>query len=415
MDPDTVFETGSDAVTEAQDDGKIVCKIDGSRQHSIQLHIQKNYPDTWTIDRYQKEFPDAPLLSKYAEEITRRGKAKKAQTENTKDPVVTAINYVSSMTATREPMHKVFDLGESTPGVKNTRGEFIASTVFQNHNSMDKLYLPKIDTDYVFPLENLRQVMAALELGMTLYIWGMHGTGKTTLAQQASARTGRPFIRVQHTQNMQETDVLGMWTIENGSTKFQLGPLAEAMLYGYVYCADEYDYAMPAVVSVYQPVLEGESLLIKDAPPQYRKIDPHPNFRFVATGNTNGVGDETGLYQGTLIQNAANYSRFAMTMEVDYMNDKLEQSILINKTGIESGLAASLTRFARDVRNGFRDGKISMTISPRELLHAAKMIMIFGGIASWRTSIELAYANRLSKVDKKVVTDFAQRIFDAGT
>ena len=28
--------------------------------------------------------------------------------------------------------------------------------------------------------------------------------------------------------------------------------------------------------------------------------------------NTNGSGDETGLYQGTLIQNSANYDRFGM-------------------------------------------------------------------------------------------------------
>ena len=89
--------------------------------------------------------------------------------------------------------------------------------------------------------------------------------------------------------------------VKNGETVFELGPLPYAMKHGMVYCADEYDFAEPAVLSIYQSVLEGKPLIIKEADLENRVIKPHPNFRFCATGNTNGAGDSFGLYQGTRI------------------------------------------------------------------------------------------------------------------
>ena len=37
------------------------------------------------------------------------------------------------------------------------------------------------------------------------------------------------------------------------------------MKHGWVYLADEYDFAFPQILGVYQPVLEGEALVIKEA------------------------------------------------------------------------------------------------------------------------------------------------------
>ncbi|MER9496479.1 AAA family ATPase, partial [Mesorhizobium sp. M0320] len=174
---------------------------------------------------------------------------------------------------------------------------------------------------------------------------------------------------VQHTAHTEESHVLGQYVVRTkmakhdvisgdgtrhevekpmSVTEFQLGPLPLAMIEGAVYCADEYDFAMPQVVALYQPVLEGKALVIKDAPPEYRLIKPHPEFRIVATGNTNGTGDETGLYQGTLIQNAANYSRFKITEEVTYMEPKIEETVISGQAGIERADAAKLVKIAKE-------------------------------------------------------------------
>lgn len=283
--------------------------------------------------------------------------------------------------------------------------------MLSGHSPDALIYLPTVDQNYVFHIETLKKVIVGLTLGKPVLLWGKHGTGKTSIIQQTAARLGRTVMRVQHTLNMQETDVLGQWTVRNGQTEFQLGPLAQAMINGMIYIADEYDFAMPAVTSLYQPVLEGEPLLIKDAPLHLRKIVPHKDFRFFATGNTNGTGDETGLYQGTMMQNAANYSRFGVTIEVDYMEAKIEKSIVVAKSGMPPNAVDKLIKMANEIRKSFGDGKLSMTISPRELINAAVIGTAFGG--NWQLGVELAYSNRLPSTDRKVVGEFMQRIFGA--
>ncbi len=391
---------------------KIVCHIDNVEVHTIQGHIQKSHADTWTIERYRDEFPDAPLLSPYAIHLMEKKKAEReaAEPAPTQAAVEDQPGLTANLAVTHGTFHETFGLG-SVPAAMNAAGNPIKVDVLSGHNREALDYLPDIDTGYVFNIDLLKKVIIGFQLNMPIYLWGFHGTGKTTILQQAAARTKRPFMRVQHSLNMQESDVLGQWTVKDGSTIFQLGPLPMAMINGWVYCADEYDTAMPNVTTVYQPVLEGQNLIIKDAPPMFRKIIPHPNFRFCATGNTNGIGDETGLYQGTLMQNAANYSRFKITEEVQYMEEAIEVSILQSRAKLRKQEATKIVRFGNKIRDAFGDGKISMTVSPRELIAAAELGIAFGG--KYNVGIELAFANRLSRVDKKVVQEYMQRSFGA--
>lgn len=429
------------AVAAAADD-KIICHIDNVRVHSIQAHIEKNHKGEWTLARYQAEFPGEPLFSQTALDLIARKKAEAAAAAAVAEqaPAGAQANMVAQVasgipqpkiTVNTAFFHELFELGNA-PAALSSKGQPIPVKVMAGHDQLSADYLPEVDKSYVFNIDLLKKVIIGFELNMPTYLWGFHGTGKTTILQQAAAKTRRPFIRVQHTINMQESDVLGQWTVrskpveveeigadgtivkvikQQSVTEYQLGPLPLAMINGWVYCADEYDFAMPSVTAVYQPVLEGQALLIKDAPPHFRKIMPHPNFRFVATGNTNGVGDETGLYQGTLVQNAANYSRFAITEEVEYMDAKIETAILQSKTGIDSASAGKIVKMANEVRKMFRDGKITMTVSPRELIRCASLGIAYGG--NWSLGMELAFANRLSRVDKKVVQEYMQRVFGA--
>ena len=249
----------------------------------------------------------------------------------------------------------------------------------------------------------------ALQLNIPLLAWGLHGAGKTTLVEQICARTSRPCLRVQHTDTTEEAHIVGQMVVRDGATQFDYGPLPEAMMRGWTYLADEYDFAHAAVIAVYQAVLEGKPLYIKEAPPSQRLVKPHPNFRFVATGNTNGSGDDTGLYAGTKIGNAAAYSRFGVTIQVHYPTPEVEIAILKSRLGLQQDIAEKLVDFAGRIRTMYAAGEISLPISPRELIRAATIGMVRGGL--FRKGIELAYSNRLDATQGEAVKQTAQRLF----
>ena len=269
--------------------------------------------------------------------------------------------------------------------------------------------VPDVNDGYVFMPEGLKDLVMAIQLNIPTLVWGYHGSGKTTEVEQVCARLNRPMLRVQHTDTTEESHIVGQMVVRNGATEFDYGPLAEAMMRGWVYLADEYDFAHPAVIAVYQAVLEGKPLYIKEAPPHQRLVKPHPHFRFIATGNTNGSGDDTGLYSGTKIGNAAAYSRFGVTVQKDYPEAKTEIAILKSSLPLTQDVAEKMVDFAGRIRTMYAAGELSLPISPRELIRASMIGVVKGG--NFRRGIELAYSNRLDKTQSEAVSQTAQRVF----
>jgi cobaltochelatase CobS len=182
---------------------------------------------------------------------------------------------------------------------------------------------------------------------------------------------------------------------------------------GLVYIADEYDFALPNVLAIYQAVLEGAALFIKQAPEDMAIVKPHPDFRFIATGNTNGSGDETGLYQGTQIQNAANYSRFGLTIKIDYQKPETEKQILTNYIGeIPEQDLSNLMQFVRLVRDAHEEKTITNTVSTREIITIARFAILKGREGpNWEYAISHAFTNRMSSVDASAILQIKQRVF----
>lgn len=382
---------------------KITCSICGAQVHSVQIHLKNEHSD-WTIEKYKQEFPDAALLSEMA-------KKKVAEKVKEKDALITEMAGAATSVTTigkfaKQPLHEVFNLGKVKAAL-NAKGEAIPISVAPVGGEFDDL-IPEIDKAYIFSIDLLKTVLLGLDLNIPTYLWGHAGVGKSTILEQVCAFTNRPYMRIQHTINTEEVHIVGQMLANETGTYFEPGPLALAMKHGWTYNADEYDFAHPSVLAVYQAVLEGKSLLIKEAPGEWRSVKPHANFRFVATGNTNGSGDETGLYMGTQMGNAANYSRFGITEMVDYMPKKQEIGVVCNQSGIIKEDAEKLIEFAHAVRKSFDAGKMSSTVGPRELINAARVGLRRG---SWRTGLNLAYINRLGRVDRETANGVAQRIF----
>lgn len=376
----------------------ITCQICHEKIHTVQMHLQRAHEEV-DLAQYQELYPMAPLLSPAAEKLLeqkRQASAAKSTTISV-DPVAESEQGEEHFGF----LHEVFGFGK-VPAAMNAHGDPIKIRLFTSQNPD---MVPEKDTSYIFDIGLVKSILMGLEMNIPAYLWGHAGVGKTSAFEQVCAYTGREFLRVQHTANTEESDIEGTWRVEAGDMRFMDGPLAEAMEKGYVYCADEYDFASPMVASLYQAVLEGKPLRIKAA---NKIVRPHKNFRIVATGNTNGSGDESGLYAGTQIQNAANYERFGIVVKVEYMPEQQEIGVLVGKTGIDTPRAEKLVRFANMMRASYDKRDIAIPMSPRSLINATKLGLARG---SWEFGIKQAYVNRLPPTSARVACETLQRIF----
>lgn len=373
---------------------KIECRICGAETHVMRRHLESDHPEV-SLAEYRERFPEAPVLSDAALAKIREAKSK-TDTETA----------VSETTKTKKALHDVFGIPSTTAGVLNGQGKAIPIIVMNTVPEGYEGFVPKRDPNYIFSIDSLKIALLGIETGINTYLVGHAGTGKSSLYEQIFAHTNRATMRVQHTVNTEESHILGQYVVKDGATVWEPGPLQLCMRYGLVYMADEYDRAMPQVLSAYQPVLENKALLTKEAPPEWRMIEPHPDFRICATGNTNGAGDETGLYPSTALQDFANYERFGIMLKIDWMPAKQEVAVVSGQSGIPTEDAEVLVRFANEIRKQVDGGEISAPISPRALINAAKIGMRF---KDYGRGVELAYINRLGEADAEVCKQVAQR------
>lgn len=419
----TAVEPQDTKIAVNQED-RACCKICGALVHSIALHLKNDHlvdgVPIMTPEEYQAKYPGEPMLSAIAQHhlnVRRIEKEKQRAIEAAnKSELTTSVKTEdgfdlgdeSSGVAQEGLFHEVFALGTHAAARSATTGAPIPITVLELPKNGSVRYIPEIDPNYVFNVDVLKTLLMGLEMNIPIYLWGHAGTGKSTVWEQICARTNRPMIRTQHTANMEEEHVVGGWRLRDGKTVFELGMLPLAMKNGWVYLADEYDFGRPEVLSLYQAVLEGKPLIIKEADPDNRVIKPHPNFRLVATGNTNGQGDETGLYSGTVMQNAANYERFGIVEHMPYMPPDLEVKVVAAAARVNEADAKKLVDFATRIRSEFDSAKLSNPISPRSLIYAARVGVARGNL---RIGLEKAYLNRLGSIDKEAASQFADRIF----
>lgn len=269
--------------------------------------------------------------------------------------------------------------------------------------------VPEIDENYVIPETAERILRMGLDRNDPVYIYGMPGTGKTALPEQYAARNNIPLIRVQHSGQIEDWEILGTERVNKEGSYFAEGLLGMAMKNGWIYLADEYDFTQPQVLANYQAVLEGKPLVIRGANNGNNVIEPHPDFRFVALGNTNGAGDEDGLFQGTKLQNAANMERFSIVYRMDGIGEDLERQIVMKKTQADEQLCEEAMDYVRMVRAAFEKGKIVNTVGGiRVILNIINNGIDLGDMLE---GTKLGFSNRLPSRDSKICEAFAQRIW----
>lgn len=403
----------------------ISCEICGQAAHSIAKHLKDVHGEgsakPMTLAMYREQYPDAPLMSEAARkklEEKKAAEAAAAQAAAKADGAETSVEAKPLVAgdSRKVAMHEAFKFGEKNKAAKTKSGSPIMLTHDNRTGSFDH-YVPDWNPNYILNPELLKTVMMGIEVKTPIYLFGHSGVGKSSIFKQICAGLNRRFFRFQHTVDTEESHIVGQWVVkkhvdEKGNaiavTEFELGPLPLAMQNGWLYLADEMDRSSPTVLSAYQAILEGEPLIIKNAPEHLRVIKPHPLFAFAATGNTNGTGDQTGLYQATLTQDAATIERFGIVAQVDYPPEKQEIAMIAAATGLSEADASKVRQFANDIRVKAFPNQVSLTIGPRVAINIARLGMMK---ADFVEGVQYAYCNRLPEAEREAALGIAKRIF----
>ena len=239
------------------------------------------------------------------------------------------------------------------------------------------------------------------------YISGLSGNGKTFMVEQACAKVGREFIRVQINPETDEDDLLGGFRLIDGETVFSKGPVIKAMENGAILLLDEIDRATNKIMCL-QGILEGKPVLVKKTG---EVIKPADGFNVIATANTKGKGSEDGRFTAASIIDDAFLERFTISVDQNFPSLNIEKKIVLKHMdkydAIDTDFADKLVTWADIIRKTYYDDGVDEIISTRRLCHIVQTFSIFDKrdkaidlcISRFDSDTKEAFLDLYSKVD----------------
>ena len=276
-------------------------------------------------------------------------------------------------------------------------------------------YVPEIDSNYKFDRDTTLAIISGFAYNKRVLIQGYHGTGKSTHIEQVAARLNWPCIRINLDSHVSRIDLIGKdaIVIKDGKqiTEFKEGILPWSIQNPVALVFDEYDAGRPDVMFVIQRVLEKEgNFTLLD---QNKVLKQHKYFRLFATTNTIGLGDTTGLYQGTQQINQGQLDRWNIITTLNYLKFDKELEIILSKTkklnnkeGKE--IVSNMIKVADLTRKGFINGDISTVMSPRTVLHWSENSEIFKDVGY---AFRVTFLNKCDDLEKGIIAEYYQRCF----
>jgi len=382
---------------------KVICPVCGFAGHSIESHFIGGNTACCKItkDEFVSRFPDFKMTSDAFD-----GALMKLQTEP-----------ISDLHAPEEKKPIVLeDLRELTPceyDVSNLFGFKLKKKMNVTGFREKTSYVPDIDPNYIFSKKVTMEVVLGLNTNRPVMLHGPTGSGKTTLIEQIAARINYPVMKINHHADMYSYDILGQKVVENGDMKFEYGPLPFAMQRPFIYIQDEWDALNPEIALQYQAVLErrhdgrlGNLVLSANAG---EKIEASKHFRIIATSNTCGLGDDTGHYQGTQIQNLAFISRFLLRTKLEYLEPAEEKKVIAKKfPKLTEEETSAFTTVSNKIRKQYEGGVLNVPFSLRDLINWIDLYLMTGKADS---SIKMACTSILPFSDATAIHEIVQRYF----
>lgn len=190
------------------------------------------------------------------------------------------------------------------------------------------------------------RILAKVSRGRRVYLHGPAGSGKSHTAEQIAADLGLAFYGQTTIQFAHDVRGYG-----DAGGNFQDTPFYKAFAFGGLYFQDEYDRSNAEAAIVLNSALANGWYDF----PIVGRVEAHPNFRFMAAGNTLMKGADDGYITGQEIDPSSR-DRFDFYFEVGYLRE-VELHIAHGNTEIVD--------FVEDVRQAIKACGIEHVVSYR--------------------------------------------------
>jgi nitric oxide reductase NorQ protein len=204
---------------------------------------------------------------------------------------------------------------------------------------------------------------AAYRNRLPVLLKGPTGCGKTRFMEHMAWRLKRPLITVSCHDDLTASDLVGRYLVKGGETMWVDGPLTRAVRCGGICYLDEIVEARKDTMVVIHPLADDRRELPMEKLGQL--LQAPADFCLAISYNPG--------YQSVLKDLKQSTRQRFVALEFDYPSPDLERRIVANESGVESGMAEKLVKFAQMTRN-LKGSGLDEGASTRLLVHAGKLI-----------------------------------------